>query len=263
MADRKPLHPEQQGSVPMSPEFKRGLDEAELQEQADTLWQMARPCIDILMSKGVVHAGCSKFGGSPDLPVDFVWPHHEHGPCRFIAQFRLADLSGIPGASSLPATGVLAFFQAHDENDRTFWQQPDYVRVFCFSEQTPLLPQEPPSGVRLGASCVVQFRAGLDVPRWPDTREARSMWPLDEELEDQYTEFRHALRESPHYLLGFPYNGTLCYDPTPGPDWCSLLTLSSDDELGWLWHDGDSLVTFIELHRLQRADFSVIASDAG
>jgi hypothetical protein len=65
------------------------------------------------------------------------------------------------------------------------------------------------------------------------------------------------------YLLGYPFNTTLAYDPTPGPEWRSLLTLSSDDELEWCWHDGDWLVTFIEQQRLHAGDFSQIKSDAG
>jgi hypothetical protein len=52
-------------------------------------------------------------------------------------------------------------------------------------------------------------------------------------------------------------------DLAPGPEWCSLLTLSSDDELGWCWHDDDWLVTFIEQQRLLAGDFSQIRADAG
>jgi len=65
------------------------------------------------------------------------------------------------------------------------------------------------------------------------------------------------------YLLGYPLNTTLGYDPTPGPEWRSLLTLCSDDELEWCWHDGDWLVTFIEEQRLRAGDFSQVKSDAG
>jgi hypothetical protein len=58
-------------------------------------------------------------------------------------------------------------------------------------------------------------------------------------------------------------NTTLAYDPTPGPDWRSLLTVSSDDELEWFWHDRDWLVTFIERQKLYSGDFSQIRADAG
>ena len=65
------------------------------------------------------------------------------------------------------------------------------------------------------------------------------------------------------YLLGYPGVSTLAYDPTPGPGWTSLLTLTSMKELDWCWHDGDFLHIFIERERLARADFTRLASDAG
>jgi hypothetical protein len=71
------------------------------------------------------------------------------------------------------------------------------------------------------------------------------------------------LHPSERYLLGYPFNMTLAYDPTPGADWRSLLTVSSDDDLEWHWHDGDWLVTFIEEQRLRAGDFSQIRADAG
>ncbi|MGL4422095.1 MAG: hypothetical protein ACRCZF_15615 [Gemmataceae bacterium] len=42
-----------------------------------------------------------------------------------------------------------------------------------------------------------------------------------------------------------------------------MLTLNSDDDLEWSWHDGDWLMTFIEEQRLRAGDFSQIRSDAG
>ena len=48
----------------------------------------------------------------------------------------------------------------------------------------------------------------------------------------------------------------------PWPEWCSLLTLASDDKLNWFWH-GDWLVTFIEKEKIRNADFSTIQTDAG
>ncbi len=63
--------------------------------------------------------------------------------------------------------------------------------------------------------------------------------------------------------MGYPHNNTLAFDPTPGPGWRSLLTLGSDDDLEWCWHDGDWLVTFIEETRLRAGDFSLIKSVAG
>ena len=65
------------------------------------------------------------------------------------------------------------------------------------------------------------------------------------------------------YMLGYPLNTTLAYDPTPGPGWSSLLTLDSDDDLEWCWHDGDWLVTFFNDQQALAGDFSDIRADAG
>jgi hypothetical protein len=65
------------------------------------------------------------------------------------------------------------------------------------------------------------------------------------------------------YLLGYPLNTSLAYDPTPGPGWSSLLTLDSDDDLEWCWHDGDWLVTFFNNQKALAGDFSDIRADAG
>ena len=91
-------------------------------------------------------------------------------------------------------------------------------------------------------------------------------WPITKEQRDAYTDLRDRLRSDRillGWLFGYPRNGTLAYDPTPGPEWRSLLTLGSNDKFEWYWHDGDTLVTFIEEVRLRVGDFSRIKSDAG
>lgn len=66
-----------------------------------------------------------------------------------------------------------------------------------------------------------------------------------------------------HYLFGYPSYCTLGYDPTPGPDWVSLLTVRSSADLEWCWHDGDRLMVFIQAEQLQRKDFRMLKCDAG
>lgn len=109
----------------------------------------------------------------------------------------------------------------------------------------------------------IEFELGADVPPWPCDESARKTWPISDSHRDAYWELRLRLHPSRRYLLGYPFNTTLAYDPTPGADWRSLLTVSSDDELEWFWHDGDWLVTFVEQQRLRAGDFSQIKADAG
>lgn len=68
----------------------------------------------IITADAPVARGCSKFGGSPDLPTEFKWPHHKLGPYRFIGQVYLADI--LKGPHELPGGGLLSFFYAHDED---------------------------------------------------------------------------------------------------------------------------------------------------
>lgn len=237
------------------------LEELGLQDHSEYLRGVARPSVELLPSDASPASCGSHFNGSPDLPRGFEWPQHDRGPYRFIGQINLAELP--TGAHDLPTTGLLSCFYAHDEHGESFWQDPDYVRVYRFDSGNPLETREPPHAVRFGSSRSLRLQLGVDVPPWPWTAQGRSAWPLDESLEDAYWELRARIHSSGRYLLGYPFNTTLAYDPTPGPEWSSLLTLSSSDELDWSWHDGDWLVTFIERERLLASDFSKIQADAG
>lgn len=237
------------------------LTELGLDDYRKHLLSMARPSVEIITASAPVTRGCSKFGGSPDLPPDFEWPHHKLGPYRFIGQIRLTDIP--KGPHGLPDVGLLSIFYAEDENGESFWGDPDYVRAYRFDNVGALKSMEPPPVVRGGSTSTLQFQLGADVPPWPWDESAAKKWPISEDHRDAYWELRCKLHPSGRYFMGYPFNTTLAYDPTPGPEWRSLLTLSSDDELLWCWHDGDWLVTFIEDQRLRAGDFSQIKSDAG
>lgn len=242
----------------MTTDLASYLTELGLDEHRNYLSSLARPSVEIIAADVPAFMGCSKFGGSPDLPPDFEWPHHELGPCRFIGQLNLAGIP--PGPHGLPIGGLLSFFYAHDEDGGSFWGDPDFVRCYRFADAGALKPVEPPAAVRLGATKTIQFQLGADVPPWPSKK---LNWPIDESQWDDYWELRCRIHPGGQYLLGYPFNTTLAYDPAPGPEWCSLLTLSSDEQLEWCWHDGAWLVTFIEEQRLRAGDFSQIKADAG
>ena len=237
------------------------IDELGLDEHRDYLLGIARPSVEIITVTAPITQGCSKLGGSPDLPVGFQWPSHQHGMYRFIGQVNLADVPG--GRHGLPGSGLLSFFCAHDDDGESFWGAPDYVIALRFEEVHELQPVRPPTAVGRGATCAVKFQAGADVPPWPWDAAVVAKWPISKPQRDAYARLRRRLHPSGRYLMGYPLNSSLAYDPTPGPTWRSLLTLSSDGKLEWCWHDGDWLVAFIETHRLHAGDFSMIKADAG
>ena len=65
------------------------------------------------------------------------------------------------------------------------------------------------------------------------------------------------------YLLGYPPGSSLAYNPLPGPEWTSLLTLRSHERLGWDWHDLGSLMVFAEERQLSVGNFSSLKCEAG
>lgn len=236
------------------------ITEYPLGEHRAFLLALARPSIEILDLDQPPRPRVSKFGGPPDVPPGFAWPRHRLGDYRFIGQFALADLP--PAGGALPRHGLLSFFYAHDDDGESFWGDPDYVLAFHFEDWTELSPVEPPEAVDLGAETAIWFREGVDLPARPPG-DPLGEWPVEDSRRDAYWELRRRLHRGRGHLLGYPFFTTLGYDPTPGPDWVSLLTLGSNDESEWSWHDGDWLMAFVEAERMRVGDFSSIRADAG
>jgi uncharacterized protein YwqG len=241
--------------------LNKHIDELELNDYAQFLTSIARPSIELIWSDAPIAAGTSKFGGSPDVPPDFQWPQHRLGPYRFIGQVNLSLIPKYP--TDLPDKGLLSFFYAHDDEGEMFWGDPGFVLAFYFESAQAVRPIVAPEAVRFGPTSAIDFEVSADVPEWPWSDADVANWPIDESRRDDYWELRCQLRSGFGHLLGYPFNTTLAYDPTPGPGWCSLLNLGSNPYMQWCWHDGDRLVTFIENRRLREADFSEIKADAG
>ena len=98
--------------------------------------------------------GGSKFGGRPDVPVDFIWPEFETDtlddperklrPLAFLGQFACAELAPLDGEGLLPPTGVLSFFYELDSQKWGFDpKDAGCARVYWF-DQGPLVLAEFP-----------------------------------------------------------------------------------------------------------------------
>src|SRR2546425_680509 len=85
----------------MAADLARYVTELGLGEHREYLLGIARPSVEVIIAKARITKGCSKFGGSPDVPTEFEWPHHKLGPYRLIGQVNLADLP--KGPHGLPA----------------------------------------------------------------------------------------------------------------------------------------------------------------
>lgn len=246
--------------------LRQRLRDSRFSEHSDYLVERARPCIDIEMTDEDLRLGMSKFGGSPDLPPGMPWPESPNGPYRFLTQIDCSELPSL--GVGLPTAGLLSLFVGVDSDDgKFFWRSPGYIKAFLFPPDARRTAVEPPESVSYGKARAIRFHAGVDIPF--DRYQVQD-WPLgtDYNLWEEYGLLRESLHVSPHYLLGYPAHDSLGYDPaahlqTPGVDWQSLLSLGSDDELEWEWHDADRLMVFIERARLAKQDFSALASDAG
>lgn len=241
--------------------FLEMIEQSSIANHKEYLSQVLRPAIDILRNTDVdPQLGCSRFGGAPDLPVGSEWPTYEKKPYRFLGQINFTEIASTEGG--LPSKGLLSLFVADDNND-----DDDYLEVFedgyihgIYIPETTNLETIMPPRSDTGQAVVIEFFPTIDIPY--DEYQLKD-WPLDEVQGDIYTEIRDSLHKSSDYLLGYPSHSTLAYDPTPGAEWISLLTVDSDDRLEWCWHDGDKLMIFIETERLKNLDFSRLRSDAG
>ena len=133
-------------------DLKRKLADAGLPAVAQSITQLARPCYRVvraLSPEEEIPLGASKFGGSPDVPADFVWPQTPDAtksePMEFVGQVRLADLPG-PLPEPAPQSGLLSFF--------TRWSG---GRVFYFPEGTLL--QRTAGTVRSSRTCTIRLLA--------------------------------------------------------------------------------------------------------
>lgn len=59
--------------------------------------------------------GCSKFGGTPDLPTGIDWPKFNQKSMVFFGQINLAEVSNLDKKGLLPKNGILYFFSYFDD----------------------------------------------------------------------------------------------------------------------------------------------------
>jgi len=230
------------------------LQDKELAPHVDYILSIAKPSVDINVSEETPDDGGCRLGGDPNVPAGFTWPVHDIGEYRFLGQFNFTELDNPPAA--LPVSGLLSLFYAYDEDGEVFWRDPGYIIGYYWPDQTGFSVQNAPQA-GLPKTRKITLNTRLDLPRHAELRDD---WSLDEDDLDALLYWRDS---NDAYLLGYPSFTSLAYDPTPKGDWVSLLTIHSLDAFDWCWHDGDKLMVFIEADRLEKCDFSRLASDAG
>lgn len=237
------------------------IKQSDISKHSRFLMKSIRPAIDIVKNvSNKPYLGCSRFGGSPDLQVGAEWPTYNNKPYRFLGQINFSEITGIE--TDFPKSGLLSLFFVDYSEDQCSLEPWDsgYIRAIFTPETSNLENIKAPQSVDEKSVCI-EFSPTIDLPFDEYQMEE---WPFDdEEEEDIYWEIRESLHKSYDYLLGYPSYCTLAYDPTPGTEWISLLTISSDNNLEWCWHDDDMLMLFIQREDLKKLDFSNIKAEAG
>ena len=223
-------------------------------EHVEYILNLAKPSVDIELVGETPDDAGSRFGGHPLVPKGFQWPSHEVGEYRFLGQINFAEIINAP--ESLPKSGLLSIFYAFDEDGEVFWGDDGYIRGFYWADFDGHSIFDSPTD-DVPAARKISLTGGVDIPRHEDLRED---WPFDS---DELYQLTDAIAAKDEYLLGYPSFTSLAYDPTPDPEWISLLTVHSLDDFDWCWHDGDKLMVFIESENLEKRDFSNLKSDAG
>ena len=246
------------------------IAELELQTIAKSLLSWARPIVGIetesVASEDQIAIGSSKFGGRPDMPHSMPWPVCERGPLGFAAQISFAEISNSIAAAhhELPKSGMLLFFVFDDHENGI---QPGVVtrkgdkyeeiqglsKVVYIGEKEGLHRRDPPAeaveGNRGVSPCRLKMFDAIDIPVAEDTE--------DEALithSEGIWELRQRLNNSEHWLFGYPVHSRTS-NTSPGKDWMGLLTIGSDDKLGWSWCGGEHLDIFVEKESLAAHSF--------
>jgi uncharacterized protein YwqG len=195
---------------------------------------VARPTIDEDLP-----TGCSKIGGSPDLPPHIEWPLRDGEPMGFIAQIQLSEAASavqLHGANclqmdflealdldegaprilqpALPDTGMLYFF--YDCKEQPWGYDPKHRggwHVIRFDgAPSELSRQDAPQSLSLDARfmpCVLSFTIDLTLPDWRSNyfRELSMSGPeMDayQEVHERLAKLQHVESTGVHRMLGHP-----------------------------------------------------------
>jgi len=233
--------------------------------------------------------GCSKAGGSPDLPPNCSWPCYRGKPLGFILQISLEDISRFHHCKELPNNGLLSVFYNYvdqpwgfDPRDRRQW------RVLYIPEPERGLKRFAlPEGDTIWTfrSCALEFHEAL-CAGWV-TIPFETLNPEKQEINKYFSFLLSLPTDSSHQILGrtngihstgqemkrecqWVSNGLFCgggggpafdqkraQELEPGADeWRLLLQLDTDENSTMEWGDRGQLYFWIRDEDLGQGDFT-------
>ena len=159
--------------------------------------------------------GVSRFGGVPDVPVDFEWPYYysdgnyddpteKDRPLSFLVQVNCEELAKYDREGVLPKSGMLSFF--YEEVSAKWGFDPKdkgCARVYYFERTEELKPMEFPEDLgeesrhpKFG----ITFEKQISYPNPSDIRLKYEL--TDEQFDEAFNEYRE--EGLVHQLLGWP-----------------------------------------------------------
>lgn len=268
----------------------------------------------------------SKFGGMPLVPSDFDWPSWDATgrlmsmrktlenlksrnprsgsfpdkaiakideklknpwkPLAFLAQLKLAEVTGITRELGLPQSGRLLFFADHEDGLSGFDPASRGSAQVIYVPERPdeglARPPEFLSGNDRFPPCVLNFSLeqtlpidgrsyGLDAHVWdgegPYVQLIKELTG-DDQCVHRAGGYAEEIQGAMELECQLVTNGIWCGDASgyqdprrkllePGAgDWRLLLQLDSDDNLKWMWGDAGRLYFWIRQRDLAETDFS-------
>jgi uncharacterized protein YwqG len=249
-----------------------GILELNLLSTMKAIFEWTRPIVTIETvptDESSIPVGTSKFGGRPDVPNGFAWPKCDLGPMGFMGQIAFKNLRHSQATSrfGLPTDGLLLLFVFQGDGiqpgvverrgDR--WREIEGLTRGIFVKGGIRLHRHAPE-VKLDEwnellpCCALHMADGLDLPKAKDTEDA-VLIAADEDW--QVSDLRNKINQSEHWLMGYPVHGRTD-NTSPGKDWTGLITLGSDDNLGWNWCDGEHLDVYIHGESIKDGTFAKI-----
>ncbi|MBQ9554868.1 MAG: DUF1963 domain-containing protein [Muribaculaceae bacterium] len=223
------------------------FDEEKVKHYMELLKSFGRDAIQISFAQdgnAPLPIGCSKYGGRPDVPADFQWPHDNSGrPLSLLLQINCADLAPHDREGILPTSGHLYFFYELSQMD---WDGTENdVRVIYndlpLSQLHPLdFPENLADEYQL-KEWPLQFTHGTSIPTIEELSQLTDE-PFNEDDEDErYETFDRLWNESLigsgdiGSMLGYAYliQGSIVDDLT---NEVLLLQLDSNGEY---WREDD------------------------
>ncbi len=235
------------------------LDEHGLAAKADVLIRDAWVMRATRVEETALPLGGTRLGGLPDLPSTVAWPSVGDRSLSFAAQVRLSEVTG---SGLLPKRGLLSFFVLDEWADQ---EVPGYLEkaVVLFTPELTALQRLPiPKSFQSRrdetmeerqpfASCLVEWVRIAKLPAPSNQQVTRALSAAERERYEKVE--RDVLAEN--QLLGWRDRSWDGEQPT---DVELLLQLTSDDQAGMEWGDGDALDFYSPRAALQKGDFTKV-----